>query len=326
MNRIRAAVIVAVCCAGAGVVLLSVTPPEPVLRKLVTSASSQLLSPHASKLLGTYIEFALAGKMAKTVAAHGDRDDVARIDFALRRAQVRVLNAIEVPHDPHVWPVLIAGFGWCDQVNSVAAQVLAHSFRHAQLYSLWDPETHASPHTVGRVWSDQRHEWLYFDAFFNRPVVYHRTGRGKFEILNKANVVYPDRDPLPAQPIYALDGWVANEYPAGYPRYLLQKFMARMRGEGPAEGPAGKSPEPVAPPAVPQEASLSSAQVPAAPPHDPAVFARVARLYVDARAEDILGDREKAKAKYLAVARNPEAQRDDGARLLTQAARVFARH
>ena len=304
--------------------LLSVTPPVPILRKLVTASSSQLLSPHASKLFGTYVEFALTGKMARTVAAHGDRDDVARIDYALRRAQLRVLNAIEVPHDPHVWPVLIAGFGWCDQVNAVAAQVLAHSFRHAQLYALYDPQAQASPHTVGRVWSDQRHEWLYFDAFFNQPVVYRRTGPGKYEILNKADVVYPDRDPLPAQPIYALDGSVTNEYPAGYPSYLLQKFVARMRGEGTAEKP----PEPLALPAlaVSQEASLSAAQLPAAAPHDPAVFARVARQYVDARAEDILGDREKARAKYLAVAENPEAQLDDGARLLTEAARVFARH
>src|SRR5262245_33258606 len=137
----------------AGIVVLSWTPPNSLLRRLVTASTSWVLpradmslkTPSAgSKLVMTYVEYAVAGKMARTVRAHDDRDDVARIDYTIRRVQLRTVTANEIPHAPREWPVLVSGLGYCDQVNSAVCQILAHFFPSSQLYATWDPKTRTS--------------------------------------------------------------------------------------------------------------------------------------------------------------------------------------
>jgi hypothetical protein len=298
---------------GAGV--LWVTPPKPVLRELLVLGAGRLLSSQEpdtpsllSKSISMYYEYALAGNIANDVAGRGIRDDVARIDYAVRRVQLRVLTQMQVSHRATAWPTLVSGLGWCDQVNAVAARVLAHSFAHAQLYALYDPGKHISPHTIGRVWSDQRHEWLYFDAFWDRPIVFHRTTDGKAEILNVPAVEHSNR--LAPPPIYHLGGWVLNEYPSAFPKYLAAMAVRRkapdrpkdlLPGDGPPD-PHGQTP----------------------PQRDGRVFARLAPVYVRARAEDLVGDHEEARREYQKIASDPDAVLDGRAQLLRDAAREFA--
>jgi hypothetical protein len=268
------------------------------------------------KVMTTYFEYATAGKMAQTVAAHQDTDDVERIDYAIRRTQMRILNHIQLPHDPHDWPVLVAGFGYCDQINSAVAQILAHSFRHAQVYALYDPVTKSSPHSIGRVWSDQRHEWLYFDAFFDRPIVYRQLPGGHYEILNSPTVTYANRLP-PLVNDYRLSGWVLKEYPAWWPEYLWAAAAERLgTTAAPPPGPI------VIPP--PSPAAPDTAEAPVAT--DPHVYATVVRRYVIARADDLFGDRDRARLEYRVLATDPAVGLSSKAILFRDAAREFARH
>jgi hypothetical protein len=254
-----------------------------------------------------YYEYVLAGDLASDVAVRGIHDDVARIDYALRRVQLRVLTQMQVPHRASVWPTLVSGLGWCDQVNAVAARVLAHSFAHAQIYALYDAEKHISPHTIGRVWSEQRHEWLYFDAFWDRPVVFHHTADGKPEILNVSSVEHSNRLAPPL--IYHLGGWVLNEYPSTYPGYLAG-MAVRRQADRPKDLLPGDGP--------PDPHGITPSQ------RDGRVFTRLAQVYVRARAEDLVGDREKARREYLKIASDPEGVLDGRAQLLRDAAREFA--
>lgn len=326
----------------ATVALLTISPPESVLRGLLVGASGRLLASHGSstqvpaqleKTFGMYFEYALAAKMADQVRMHGDKDDVARIDYALRRAQLRILTPAQVPHDPpYDFPVLVSGFGYCDQINAAVAQVLSHLFRHAQLYTLYDPETHTSPHTVGRVWSDQRNEWLYFDAFPDRPIVFHHTGTGTFEALNASLVNQPERVQAHAA-FYRLRGYVVSEYPSTYASFLLHKTMSANRDWSwihswwTSSSTATASP---APAASAEAATVPAVLVPAAPPAvdttklNEAVYAQVSQHYVLARAEDLVGDRQKAKEMYRAIENDSSVDLDDRAVILREAAHYFS--
>jgi hypothetical protein len=345
-----------------GVVCLSIVPPPALLQSLVNASATWLLPRsyddgvrgQLTKSLSTYVEFALAGKMAATVEAHGDRDEVARIDYAIRRAQLRTLTHQQLDYAPRDWPVLVSGIGVCDQVNAAVCQILAHSFRHAQLYALVDPQTKLSHHTVGRVWSDRRHEWLYFDAFTDRPLVYHLVN-GKAEYLNRPEITYAGRKP-PLFFLYDYPGFVLNEYPATYPQYMLSRIGegakrvahdtgAKMSAAMQSMGTSARTklaslsslfrrkqaPPQVAKATPPSTGSVAPpppppppAAAPAPPPKlDAAVYARVASAYVRARAEDILGDRAKAKERYKSIAADPGGARDEDAALLQEAARQF---
>jgi len=113
-----------------GVVLtfLSITPPKPVARRILLAVSDRALFPPSDtggamyalhKLVAMYLEYTIAGKMARTAAARSDlHGDVARIAYVLERAQVRMLSAKDIPHDSQDWPVLVAGVGYCDQINA----------------------------------------------------------------------------------------------------------------------------------------------------------------------------------------------------------------
>jgi hypothetical protein len=131
-------------------------------------------------------------------------------------------------------------------------------------------------------------------------------------VLNDAGVTYPARLPPPVA-MYGLEGWVLNRYPSTYPKFLIQKAYAAVGGA------KARPPGPLTEAAEEEEAWTPEAR-------DTAVYARVSRAYVRARADDILGDRDEARAEYLAIAADPAATRDARAALLQSAAREFAQH
>ena len=322
---LRIAVMVLACAGVIGAAVLSITPPPAVTRRLLTASSYRLLpdSPISSirRFYFLYVEFAVAGKMARFVEAQHLKDDVARIDFALKRVQLRTLTPEQVPHAPHHWPVLVAGFGFCDQVNAGVAQVLAHSFRSAQIYALYDPKAKTSPHTVGRVWSDQWHDWLYFDAFTDPPMVYRHLLGGGIEILNHAQANHRGRRQPPLE-AYALDGWTLNEYSSSFGLYVSKKIASSILGRETV--PPGPLDVIAASPPPPPENVTPLSPSPLPPPRNPAVYRRVAKAYIDARASDLFGDVQQAKRQYLAIAGDREAGQDDLAAVLQNAARFFA--
>lgn len=348
-------VVVALAIVTVTVALVCMAPPKWILRTVVSVSPWLLREPQSApakkvrRVVNTYLEFAIAGVMAGRAREHGDTDDVARIDYVIRRAQLRMLNHLEVPHNAQEWPVLIAGVGYCDQINAAVCEVLSHSFKHAQLFATYDPKRKISPHTIGRVWSSQRNEWLYFDAFPDRPVVFRRTANGGVEYLNHPSVHYTGRQP-PPESAYHLDGWVLNEYTRSFPRYVVRKLAAI--GKQPPAAPGPLDPMPINAPLVPggvpntapsevpdpapsavsdtmsggapATASAAEAAVAPASVRKPAVYDRILRAYVRARADDLFGDRDEAREEYLAIADDAEGKTDPDAALLQDAARQFA--
>src|SRR4051794_20216945 len=320
MFRRRFRIIVILGAAVAAVVVTAVTPP--LTGRMMAFRGNWLLSkPTAQqsggsvrKVVATYFEFALAAKIAQRVEARHLTNDVDRIEYALRRVQMRVLSYGELQFNQHDWPALLSGIGYCDQINAAACKVLAHSFTHAQLYALYDSEHRTSPHTIGRVWSTERNEWLYFDAAADRPVVFRRRADGGVELLNHASAIYAGRE-TPATWTYRLDGWVLNEYTSTYPAYLTNHVLNSLR-----------RPVDFRPVTMPSESPVESPvslPLPASPRDSPR-YAGIARQYVAARAEDILGDQSEARARYSALAALSDNGLDDESRLLVAAARQFA--
>jgi hypothetical protein len=332
MRKLRwvKAILAVAGCFGLTIVCLSINPPQSLLRVLMRANSSHLLAAHPSlsplagpiqRLVPTYFEFALAARIAARVAAHGDTDDVARIDYALRRVQIRVLNGIQVPHDSRSWPPLVAGIGYCDQVNGAACEILAHFYNRPELYAFYDPVQNISPHAVGRVWSKSRQEWLYFDAFCDRPVVFRRRADQSIEILNHPQVTFPARKQPPLD-AYRLSGWVLNRYSATYPKYLIYKAYSAAFGDAEGPIPVTESAVNAAAPAAGPPVETPTAD--AGPKADAGLYTRIASAYVRARADDLLGSRDQAKERYRAIASDKQAARDVDAAVLQAAALEFA--
>jgi hypothetical protein len=328
VRRSLAAALLLAVAAAAGVVFLSITPPQPVARQiLLTVSDSVLFAPRETqrtryaihKLVGMYLEYTIAGKMARTAAARTDlHGDVARIAYVLQRANVRMLSAAEVPHDSQDWPVLVAGVGYCDQVNGAVCRILAKSFRNPQLIALRNPSTGTSPHAIGRVWSNERKEWLYFDGFYTQ-VVFRKTPGGGIEILSNG----PRSATPEALRAYRFPGVLMNEYPRTFPGFVASTIRKRWRREpAPAQQLQPPPPPPVA--SAPPQAAPPPGAAPAPPPRDEAASHRIARTYIRARADDIFGDPKEAKKEYLAVA-SATGELDPTVKILQAAAQRFGR-
>jgi hypothetical protein len=319
-------VLAAVLAAGLGVAMLSIPPPQAVSRRILLTISDRVLFAPAEtqwaryaayRFFGMYLEYTIAGKMARTAAARSDlHDDVARIAYVLSRAHVRMISAVEVPHRSQDWPVLVAGVGYCDQVNASVCRILAHSFPRAQLFALLDPATGASPHTIGRVWSEQRKEWLYFDGFYGQ-VVFRRTADGGIEILS--NVDADRGSKAEVLRYYRLGGWVMSEYPSTFPAFLANSICKRWRN--------APAPEEQPPPQTASASAVTTRPVPPVnvdplPVPDEAASHRVAQRYVRARADDLFGDPNDGKKGYRLVAA-ATGELDPKVKILQAAAQRF---
>ncbi len=323
MSRLRGwlalAVVASTVAFGAA---LFITPPPAVLRLLVSSFPGALLTgsdTHTGttriirRALEIYVQSALASYAVRQIDVTGQTDTVV-LTRAMEAVRERVLTPTQVPHLPRTRSTLISGFGYCDQVNAVVARVASHYFDTVQLYALYDAEHLTSPHTIGRVWSAASQRWLYFDAFYDTPIVFERSDAGTVTFHPTNAAVKPSRGPAPAL-LYRLGGWVMSEPKATPGGEIGSRLMALLRG-GPVE----------ARPPLSDTAPATASGLPFALPldrHDPPVFDRIARAYAAARLDHLLAAAPDRDA-YRAIARDATAMRDLGASELATAARIFA--
>ncbi len=142
----------------------------------------------------------------------GTTDDAERLRIELEPLQTLFVAPDAVGAAASRSPAILRGTGYCDQINGFAAHRLARSFPHAQAWALVDPETGISPHTIGRVWSDQRNEWLYFDTFFQGVTIFRRN-HGTTESLHEGAAL-DDRSLRPRD--YPLEQWYGQMVDSGY--------------------------------------------------------------------------------------------------------------
>jgi hypothetical protein len=301
----------------AAYVAFFVTPPRAVLKALTNAFPVALMTESdtasgvrrvARRSLEVYVQSALASYLAdrRAVGREPDHIALARIMAAVRD---NVLTQTQVPHPARTWSPLASGLGYCDQINAAVARVAAHTFRKAQIYALYDATRKTSPHTIGRVWSDERRDWLYFDAFYDVPVMFVRKADGALDFITTEERAMPSRGRAPME-IYRLHGWVMNEYRPSFGGQIGVKLVHRL-GLGGIEAP-------------PPMESVAEAEAPRSPAaYDQSVFERVARAYTAARMDALLGNSPN-RAAYLAIAADATTTRDARAAELAAAARVFA--
>src|SRR5438105_1567998 len=116
------------------------------------------------KLSVLLLQNAIAEQVSREAQLAPGAPDEDRILAALVMLKRRLVSATsaDTPSDA---PVFFSGIGFCDQVNGAAALVLARSFARSETFNVWKRDE-SWGHTIGRVWSDQHHEWLYYDMFY----------------------------------------------------------------------------------------------------------------------------------------------------------------
>ena len=306
---------------GSLAVVVFIWPPLQVVRLITLASSRWILTDydaggglHADgrKVIASWLSNAYAARLAEEIDATGARDDVQRIEQAVRKVQLHILTGDQVPHDPSSWPVLISGIGYCDQINSVVCRILVHWFPRAEIFALYDPAIKSFPHTVGRVWSPTRREWLYFDATYDRPLIYRRKSPGEIEILNPHAAVFDTTRLHPVSvSLYALDGSVMNAY---QPSYFAWVFSRAVKPVVPPQ-------ETVVTPSSPSP-PVPESRTPVPPTND-AVFSKIRSEYLEARIDDLCGDEREADRLYRLVANSSSAGADYRASELRLAAQHF---
>lgn len=276
--------------------------PARVTRGLVLACDDWILSDYngadamahgavlraSRRFLANLLEYKLICRLRQDIRLPPQADDAQRVVAVVSPLKSLLLNQTGVPHSPSSWPIMISGLGWCDQLNGVAAKLLAGYFPVTQIYALYDPVMRVSPHTVGRVWSKQYADWLYFDIFYEEVVCFRKGARGHAEILARAHPIVleqaPESDEAARLRIYGLfeGGWVINEYRKTFAGYLLTKLR---RAIGPR-------------PQLPQLLVISDQFRGLPPPR----FGPATRPYLQARLDHILGRPELALRTYADLA------------------------
>ncbi|HET8796995.1 MAG TPA: hypothetical protein VFO89_04875 [Thermoanaerobaculia bacterium] len=320
-------------------------PPRPLLRWMVSWSAPMLLEGADSdsalrsvmkRAVRAYTNVALARELGNRSVEQGGSDEeiLGRMMATVRSVVLAPRRPDEIRHATALWPALLSGVGYCDQTNGIVCRMAAHHFPKAELIALYTRDGRMSPHTVGRVWSEQRQDWLYFDAFYAQPVIFTRDAEGMPNFLPvDAGEVMPSREKI-SPSIYTLGGWKLNQFPGTFAMYLID----RLTPDEPVKIEASKSRRPVArPPAVaaasgapailehpPEELVVyETAPVPDRPIlRDPSVYRSVVKDYAAARVSHLLGPGGRA-AYHAVVNKRSIAQRDDRAAEIASAAERF---
>jgi hypothetical protein len=315
--------------------------PRPVVRALVQAngdwiLSNYLDSPDGSprrlrnagrKVLVTVALHDLAGEVAQQHRAAADAGDVRRLLAVLLPLKEAFLNPHEVPHYASDWPVLLSGLGYCDQVNGAAAMVLAKLFPVSETYNIWDPLRRG--HTIGRVWSDEYADWLYYDVFYDEVVVFRQSPGGGIRLLarEQPQSVPGGREGMRGEAYLHFLGYVGggapmNEYRSTAGEYIVSKVATAvsartLRSVAPSRvGGAATigGPVPLLPRAVGETAALAP---------DPDAVRRTREAYLAARLEHLAGSWGRAAALYREAAGQGLRSADPDARVLGEAASLF---
>jgi hypothetical protein len=314
---------------GLAALVLFVPPPRPLLRQLALYSSDTLMrgeSGAGARLLRGFVQSSIAAHMANDAAAEGGSDEeiLMRMMLRVRRTVLNARNELDTRYDARHWPALVSGLGYCDQINGAVCSVAAHRFGRVELFALYDRVNLASPHTIGRVWSERRGEWLYFDAAFATPVVFTKDAAGKPHIVrSEPRSPFSPREDVPPGS-YDLPGWPMARFPrtfAMYIYYRLRPPFDRQIVAG-ADGEASSANAGVL--TTPPVLTLAATSYPperADARRSDAVYQRVAREYLEARIDHLLGI--PSRDAYRAVA-SADAVEDDRATEMIVAARRFA--
>jgi hypothetical protein len=225
--------------------------PRPLLRLALVGSAPILLSdfqPGAGGVLGRAELFAfrfwgnlLSFSLAKAYVdgRPSDEDGLPDVEFVMARlAPLRrvLLSQNELPHAARNWFSLLSAVGYCDQLNRAGALVLAQRFGRAQTYSVFSADGR-SGHVVGRVWSREIDDWLYFDLWPVNLVVFRYDAHAGVRILRSTcDVPSRDvpRDDALAGEFYARvpEGVVLNEYPSSFGEYLWSRRRVDSRALG----------------------------------------------------------------------------------------------
>jgi hypothetical protein len=230
----------------AAILLIALVPaPRPVLRMvavatapwfLATDLNDGRLVAAGKRLLRTYIQLSLAAHVANDVIDERKDDVSILIDVinASRRIVLPPPDQKLLRYDIGAMPAFVSGVGYCDQINAVVASVAAHHFEHAELFSLYERSRNTTPHTVGRVWSARRRQWLYYDAFYSHPVIFTKAVDGRAQLLWTREPLYASR--LDSEPqIYDLPGWTLSRFPRRLGMFVLERAGLAPHGEPPVD-------------------------------------------------------------------------------------------
>lgn len=316
------------------IIVLFVTPPRWVLRQLALASADSMMGGSAvedgrltrlsKRVLSAYVQAGLASQIARRLDIDDDVPETEALGRIIAFTRDNIVNQNQFRHRPKSWPPLVSGAGYCDQINGAAAMLAARRFEKAELYALYDPTTRRSPHTVGRVWSTERNDWLYFDAFFDRAVIFTKRAGAAPQFLAFAEPA-PNRARGAAPPqLYMLDGSLLADFPATFGGYLL----SRLRTDGAqnamnvtdapeAEEAIKPKPRPKTRPKLPKEAQTArksrGTQAPAPPPDDTEAEERayraMTRAYVAARVDQLFGA-PSAGEKFREIAATSAAEND----------------
>lgn len=316
------------------VVSAFVIPPSQSITRAVALASSEWLltgpldtddraTRIGKRVIGAYVQMAVGAAIANRVEkrASSEEEILHQIMLVVRD---KTLNQKQFDHIPRRWPALIAGAGYCDQINGAVAMIAARHFEKSQLYGLYEAETRNSPHTIGRVWSKTRNDWIYFDAFYEVPVMFTRGADRQPQYLTVAApaVPMPSRTKVP-EGYYALPGWIMTDMHATFAGFL----MARASGEALAPATPAPAPEPEKKEEIVETSrpALSNPPIPVLPPRqkiEENTFATISESYVRARLDDLFD--ETATPAYQKIADKTVAQGDDRATEIATMAGLFA--
>jgi hypothetical protein len=333
--------------------VLFVPPPKALLRRLIlTSSPLQLEGPKrdesritsaGKRLLRAYTNVSMAYYLADRAMQTGGDDEVV-LGNMMAEVRTMVINprkADQIRHSTAVWPALLSGVGYCDQLNAIVCRMAAHHFSKSELIALYLPDGQMSPHTVGRVWSKQRNDWLYFDAFYKTPVIFTRAPNGTPHFLSaNAGGAMPTRESV-SPTIYGLQGWKLSDFRSTFGMYLFDRVLSRD-SESVAEMSAPKHTTPAPHPTIYPKpaATLTNGAILSARPAELVVeevaptgervpvrqcdvFRSVTRAYAVARVSHLFGRPDRNA--YRAVARQSRlADRDDRAAEIANAAARFA--
>lgn len=300
--------------------VLFLPPPPRLVRWIAQSNAEWLLSNYMEptrgplsrarnagrKVIATYVQYGLAAAIPSLHPLPRDLSDVDRLSARLVWLRSVMISNGEVAHAPGQWSSLLSAVGSCDQVNAVAANVLGREFDRAQIVGLFEPATRRG-HTVGRVWSRETNDWLYFDVW-GSVVIFRVDSRGGVTMLRSVDL-YPGSIPAARMAsvadMYGLaaSGDPYSEYPStlGGFMYLRARRMIQRRTLDSL----------AAAPAIAARAAIA--------PRAPAPSVDVRRRFARAQLARLFGDTAEATREFQRIAA------EDGRSTLGRAAALSAR-
>lgn len=213
------------------------------------------------------------------------QDEIELIVQKLLPFKKLLLSQIQVKHRATQNSTLVFGFGYCDQVNAVAAIALAQFFDRVEMIGIQGTKTHEG-HSFGRVWLPKMQNWVYFDLWSDDLFLLALNKTAEVQILRRvdssgAEKTHSLADNSPFIKIYR-DLAQAKPY-LGFPKtalnYLLRSAILNHQSY-------------LMPYVVTKNISLAVST------NEALIPKKILKIYLNARREHIFGNTHKARKLY----------------------------